>query len=187
MQARLAYAMDKFLREGRVPDMHEGNKKEPLMPLGHRWNGYGQIVIGASLEAACESPTHLSAAIAAFPAKSAYVLTYRPDKDKVFVVLRQGANRDDALEGAFLAHLWLSRLHDTVNAAGRKCMAALPADKKVRTCGADKEVVGAEALEYVRRHRQDLWRKFSRQAEHHGWQMHGTMLAIGDSRLLTSG
>ena len=35
--------MDKFLSEQRVPSVHDGNKSEPLMPLGKHWNGYGQV------------------------------------------------------------------------------------------------------------------------------------------------
>ena len=188
LQARLAYAMDRFLAEGRVPGVLEGNKREPLLPLGPRWSGYGQVVVGASLEAACETPAHLSAAIAAFPHTSPYVLTYRPDKDKVFVVLRDSADRDAALEGAFAAHLWLDEIHERVAPAERKCMTALPAESDVQrqSSGADVKVhvPGHDALGFVREHQAAMWALFAEQAHEQGWKLQGTMLAVGDTRLL---
>lgn len=175
--------MDKFLKENRVPSIHEGNKNEPLMPIGKRWNGYGQVVLGASLETACETPAHLSAAISAFPISSPFVLTYRPDKDKVFVVLRQTADKAAALEGAFLAHLWLCRIHETVGDKERRCMSALPLHMAGCCCEA-VDMAGQEALAYVQKRRKVLWHQFSEEAIGHGWNMKGTMLAIGDTRLL---
>ena len=177
LQARLAYAMDKFLAEGRVPSVHEGNKNEPLVPLGKRWAGYGQVVLGTSLEKACCSPTHLAAAIATFPPPSPYVMTYRPDKDKVYVVLREGAGEEDALEGAFLAHLWLDSVHRRVPDDLRRCMCSLPS-------GCKGGAAGDEALAAVRRARGESWREFRGLAIAEGWDLGGTMLAIGDTRLL---
>lgn len=177
--------MDKFLREQRVPGVADGNKNEPLMPLGKHWNGYGQVVLGASLEKACESPAHLSAAIAAFPANSPYVLTYRADKDKVFVVLRAGADKAQALEGAFLAHLWLSKIHESGEGRPRQLMHALPVHGAAAVAVAQGVAVpGARALDQVLRSRKEMWRDFSEQAVDLGWNMPGTMLAIGDTRLL---
>ena len=142
-------------------------------------------MLGASLEKACESPAHLSAAIAAFPASSPYVLTYRPDKDKVFVVLRTTADKAAALEGAFLAHLWLHRIHASVGDKQRRRMHGLPLHGASATAAAGGAAVpGAGALEAVLRQRKGLWRQFSEQASGRGWNMKGTMLAIGDTRLL---
>jgi hypothetical protein len=169
--------MDVFLKEGRVPSVLEGNKKEPLVPVGRAWNGYGQVKLGASLEAACESPAHLAAAVKAFPEPRPYVLTYRPDKDKVYVVLRVSADKAAALEGAFLAHLWLERIHATVPEKCRRHLSALPSPCS-GTVDAD------EALAYAHAHRGDLWHDFRRQAVAQGWNLGGTMLAIGDTRLL---
>jgi hypothetical protein len=181
--------MDVFLREGRVPGVHEGNQREPLVPLGRRWNGYGQVAVGASLEAACESPAHLAAAIAAFPRNCPYIMTYRPDKDKVFVVLREGADRDDALDAAFVAHLWLHELQESLGATDRKCMVALPAEPRAHAKGeaaVAADPIGLESLPLVQSHGNAMWRVFSDQAVEQGWQLKGTMLAIGDSRLLSA-
>lgn len=180
MQARLAYAMDIWLKEGRVPSILEGNKREPLAPLGRRWNGYGQVILGASLETACESPAHLAAAVSAFPKCCPYVMTYRPDKDKVYVVLRAGADKAAALDGAFLAHLWLHEIHEATGGAARQCLVALPA------AAPPPLAAGCETLAEVQARGNAAWRAFSDQAGQQGWQLTGTMLAIGNSRLLSA-
>jgi hypothetical protein len=63
-----------------VPDIAEANHREPLLP----WAGYNQgaIVLGATVESACATPTDLAHASALF-AKERYVMTYRPDTKKV--------------------------------------------------------------------------------------------------------
>lgn len=182
--------MDKFLHHDRVPSVHEGNKREPLLPIGPRWNGYGQVVLGASLERACETPTHLAAMLAAFPRDSPYLLSYRPEKGQVFVVLREGATKDDALSGAFLAHLWLRRIQEGVSStAERKCMAPLPAaaqeseESDVLLARGVRKVLGAGSLAEARRTQRPLWRRFAAEAEEEGWCLKGTMLAIGDTRM----
>jgi hypothetical protein len=177
MQARLAYSMDIFLKEGRVPGVLEGNKNEPLVPIGKAWNGYGQVKLGASLEAACESPGHLSASVKAFPPSSPYLLTYRPDKDKVYVVLRESADEAAALEGAFVAHLWLERIHEAVPERCRRNLCALPS-----AGGASSEA--EDTLAYARAHWSELWHDFKHQAVSQGWKLGSTMLAIGDTRLI---
>jgi hypothetical protein len=183
VQARLAYATDTFFKSGHVPSVHEGNKREPLVPLGKYWAGYGQVKIGASVEAACESPAHLADALAAVPQNCPCVLTYRPDVDKVFVMLREKADRIAALDAAFLAHLWLHRIHEVSDDKRRRCMPALPCRAGQVThpdCG-DELLASLEWAQHQRGHK---WRSFCSQAEARGWKMDDAMLAIGDTRLL---
>jgi hypothetical protein len=73
-----------------VPDIAEANHREPLLP----WGGYNQgaIVLGATVESACATPTDLAHASALF-AKERYVMTYRPDTKKVGGVQREGRGR----------------------------------------------------------------------------------------------
>lgn len=181
--------MDKFLRHGRVPSVFEGNKREPLMPIGTRWNGYGQVVLGASLERACETPAHLSAMLDAFPAGSPYLLSYRPDRNKVYVVLREKATKDDALAGAFLAHLWLRRIQESVAEAERKCMVPLPAPRQrhvqrhAQSVSDSRKLAAADTLGEAKRTQCPLWKRFAAEAEEAGWCLKGTMLAIGDTRM----
>lgn len=169
--------MDIFLKEKRVPGIREGNIKEPLIPLGKRWNGYGQVVLGASVETACESPEHLAATISTFGAPSTYYLSYRPDKDKVYVMLKEGIEISAALEATVMAHSWLHRIHEVVPEAERACMAALPA-----TGGSDSDA--QRTLAYIRGKRRETWGEFRDSALTQGWNLKGSMLAMGDTRLL---
>jgi hypothetical protein len=168
--------MDMFLNERRVPDVFEGNKREPLMPIGKRWNSYGQVVLGASVETACESPEHLSATVAAFGSSSPYYLTYRPEKDKVYVMLKDGVDKSVALEAAVLAHAWLHRIHEVEPEATRNGIPALP--------DAGHASLVQQSLAYVRARRRETWTEFKDAALTQGWNMKGTMLAMGDTRLL---
>lgn len=181
MQARLAYSMDMFLKEGRVPSVAEGNKSEPLIPLGKHWNGYGQVVLGASVEVACEDPEHLLESLGAFGSSSPYYLTYRPELDKVFVMLREGVDNVVALEAAFLAHLWLHRIHELAPLhMNRKCIPALPC--RQGSCSWNQEL--QHSLAHVKAHRRESWGQFRDEATAHGWKIKSTMLAIGNTRLL---
>jgi hypothetical protein len=171
--------MDVFLKEHRVPGITEGNRNEPLMPLGKRWNGYGQVVLGASVESACESPEHLNATISTFGASSPYYLTYRPDKDKVYVMLKDGVETSAALEATVMAHSWLNRIHEVVPEAERACMPALPA-----TGVGDSHSQAHKALAHIRGKRRETWGEFRDAALAQGWNLKGSMLAMGDTRLL---
>lgn len=177
VQARLAYSMDIFLKEKRVPGIREGNRKEPLVPLGKSWNGYGQVVLGASVETACESPEHLADTLSTFGASSPYYLSYRPDKDKVYVMLKEGVETSVALEATVMAHSWLHRIHEVVPEAERACIAALPA-----TGGSQGSV--HQTLAHVRGKRRETWGEFRDAALGQGWNLKGSMLAMGDTRLL---
>lgn len=177
VQARLAYAMDVFFKQKRVPSIREGNRKEPLIPLGKHWNGYGQVILGASIEAACESPEHLEAIISTFGASSPYFLSYRPDRDKVYVMLREGVETSTALEATVLAHSWLYRIHETLPESERSSMAALPAT------GGNSSITH-RTLAHVRGRRKDTWVEFRDAALGQGWNLKGSMLAMGDTRLL---
>ncbi|KAG2430432.1 hypothetical protein HXX76_009956 [Chlamydomonas incerta] len=103
-RARLAYAARQYLTGGQVPGVAEANHNEPLLPWG-RYN-QGRLVLGASVEAACARPGDLLTAAAAFR-DGRYLVTYRPDTKKAYVLLRDGATNMDCLQASFFGHVFL--------------------------------------------------------------------------------
>ncbi|GFR40042.1 hypothetical protein Agub_g580 [Astrephomene gubernaculifera] len=108
-RARLAYATRRYLTDGCVPGVAEANQQEPLLP----WGRYNQrrLVLGASVEAACAGPADLSYAAGLFRQGSyGYMVTYRPDTRKAYVLLREGATSWDCLQASFFGHVFLHLL-----------------------------------------------------------------------------
>ncbi|MEW5299951.1 MAG: hypothetical protein WDW36_002919 [Sanguina aurantia] len=112
-RARLAYSTRHFLSSGVVPGIEEANTNEPLLP----WGSYnqGRVVLGATVQEACKGPQELKDALAQYGDRQ-YMLTYRPEVDKVFVLLREGAKTEDILKAAFSANVFL-HLRDNLQLA----------------------------------------------------------------------
>ncbi|GIL46240.1 hypothetical protein Vafri_3268 [Volvox africanus] len=134
-RARLAYSARCYLTDGSVPSVAEANRNEPLLPWG-RYN-QGRLVLGASVEAACAGPSDLGYAASRFPESSyRYLVTYRPDTKKAYVLLRDGATSMDCLQASFFGHVFLHLLD-----GGGLCAAALP-----HTAGTHRDAVSPARL-----------------------------------------
>ncbi|GIL71507.1 hypothetical protein Vretimale_2630 [Volvox reticuliferus] len=124
-RARLAYSARCYLTDGRVPSVAEANHNEPLLPWG-RYN-QGRLVLGASVEAACAGPSDLGYAASRFPESSyRYLVTYRPDTKKAYILLRDGATSIDCLQASFFGHVFLHLLD------GGLCEASLPQTARIQ-------------------------------------------------------
>ena len=92
-------------------------------------------------------------------------------------MLKEGVETSVALEATVMAHSWLHRIHEVVPEAERACIAALPA-----TGGSQGSV--HQTLAHVRGKRRETWGEFRDAALGQGWNLKGSMLAMGDTRLL---
>eukprot|EP00889_Picochlorum_renovo_P007361 jgi/Picre1/34391/NNA_001861.t1 len=103
-RARLSYATRKFFETGTPPGIEDGNTNEPLLP----WSdpSYSRVVLGATVKEACESPRCLEKASLKF-SKTDYILNYRSDTKKAYVMLRKKATSETSFRGTFAAQLFL--------------------------------------------------------------------------------
>ncbi len=86
----------------------------PTPPIQNR------ITLGSSVEQACSSPEDLRFAAELWHGERA-LLTYRPDTQKLHIMLREGSTSPDCLRAAFAAHIFLYILD------GKDMHGALPA------------------------------------------------------------
>lgn len=141
------------------------------------------MVLGAKVEEACRSASDLLAAAPAFRGER-YILTYRPDTKKVYVVLKQGAETVDCLKAAFACHTFLHLLD------GHPLPPRVAAPPHLLRAVKDAAAATASA-----QHGQwlltcswtvvdALYGDFTRQAAACGWQLKQTMLNPRETRLL---
>ena len=210
-RARLSYAARRYLITGELPGPAEANEKEPLLPWSDPTSG--RIVLGATVEEACRSPSELKAALDAFKGKP-YALTYRPETKKVYVLLRQGApTTEAALQGALIAHCVIH----LVNVAEGKCADALKTSvgrnggavgklrrhaQSLRSTDKNKNSSskgigngigpiitpsvsdnGASAIGYVSSNGSELCSQFEDHARSGGWRLPLTMLNPAETRV----
>lgn len=164
-RARLSYATNKFFTTGLAPSIEEGNTREPLLP----WSDpcYSRVVLGASVEEACTSPEAFEQLSSLF-SKSDYILSYRADTKKVYVMLKKKANAETIFRGAFTAQLYLYILNGG-HLGSRK-----------KQYSVDKY---SDPLQFVSRHGDAVFKEFENEVLSRGWRTKLTMLNTSDSRI----
>ncbi|EFJ49504.1 hypothetical protein VOLCADRAFT_80645 [Volvox carteri f. nagariensis] len=169
-RARLAYATQRYLSDGFIPGVAEANHNEPLLPWGR--HNQNRLVLGASVESACAGPSELAHAVQRFPEPEyRYLVTYRPDTKKAYVLLREGATSMDCLQASFFGHVFLHLLDGAALSHAPLQLTAAA----TTTMGA---IAKSSAVVSV------LYPDFISQAERNGWKLQQTMLNPKENRLL---
>jgi hypothetical protein len=182
-RARLSYATRRYFESGAPPDIEEANTHEPLLP----WSDpcYSRVVLGASVKEACETPATFEESMQKF-SKTDYLLSYRRDTKKVYVMLRKRATAESSFKGAFAAQLYLhilkgSSLHlDSQFPINRKIMRDFAVVNRKRD---HADEFYQDVMSFVSRHGETIFHDFERQVIAHGWKTKLTMLNTNDSRI----
>lgn len=188
---------------GAMPGIPEANHNEPLLPWGA--HNQGRIVLGASMEQACASPSDVRFVLQHGSKDSKYILAYRTDHKKVYILLKQGAQSTDCLKANFAAHLflYLHDKHQLHSSWAGKAGAASPAGPQpaagsgsgsstggssAAASGSSKVKEDPEAWKVTLQRSLQLsdavYPEFVRQAEKHGWKLQQTMLNPKETRLV---
>lgn len=175
--ARLGYCSERFFDTGQVPDVSESNKKEPLLLYGG--HNRSRIVLGATVSQACLHSKDLYAASELFKAQR-FLLSYRRDTRKVFIMLKEGAQASDTLKASLSAHLLLKLMDGQPTPF-------LQQPKSGFSAPAPTHDDYLSCLKFVASSVDNLFAEFSAQAVKRGWELTNTMLNPKDSRLLQVG
>ena len=161
------------------------------MPSSHM---QGRVVLGARVEDACQGPAEYSEALESFSSQP-FAITYRPETQRAYVLLKEGASGSDSLCGAFHAHVLLHMM-DAVDGKGALPIAeALP---KTLVNGQQAAALLPSPLTALKEiddtHRvlmqvsasrgNQLYTSFLEQAADLGWQLENTMLNPQEARLM---
>lgn len=186
-RARLSYATSKYFTTGHSPSIEEGNAREPLLP----WSDpcYSSVVLGASVEEACDSPEAFEHAISMF-SKSDYVLSYRSDTRKMYVMLKKRATPETSFRGAFVAQLYLhilngGDLHFNPQTRWKKHFIEIQKKRAPILLGSspNKDAFCADVMLFVSKHGETIFKEFENQVISRGWRTKLTMLNTHDTRL----
>jgi len=196
-RARMSYAARKMLSTGLLPGPKECNAHEALLPwsdpIGRR------VVLGAAVDAACAGPYDLVASLRRFPNRK-YALTYRPETQKVYVMLRQGADTEAVLRSVLDAHCVLHLMEESnevklsVGSVGkverhRGAIGRLQRQAQgLLEAGAPSKAPNINnyhlrALDYVAAQGHDIFKEFKKQAQDCGWNLSLTSLNPLETRL----
>eukprot|EP01025_Chloroclados_australasicus_P059954 TRINITY_DN7628_c0_g1_i10.p2 TRINITY_DN7628_c0_g1~~TRINITY_DN7628_c0_g1_i10.p2 ORF type:complete len:471 (+),score=68.99 TRINITY_DN7628_c0_g1_i10:186-1598(+) len=153
-RARLAYAADKYIKEGYLPDVAEANHREPLLPI----NDYNasKIKLGVSLADACKTPQQVKDCFSLFKGEP-FAISYHEDKKQISIILRESASNYDLLRASFYSHVILNQALAPQN--GEKLSDWLQQSK-------------------------NLWPKFEVAAKETGWNLSLTTLNPDSNRVV---
>ena len=167
----------------------------------------GRIILGARVEDACQGPAEYSDALESFSSQP-FALTYRPETQRAYVLLKEGACTSDALCGAFHAHVLLHMMDAVDDKAALPIAAVLPSPpldsrksnapleplegsrnspvplKQPLTALRDVDDVQTILMQVTAAKGQQLYDSFVQQAADLGWQLQNTMLNPKEARLL---
>lgn len=141
------------------------------------------MVLGATVEQACCSPSDLTAAAPMFR-HDKYILLYRPDSRKMYVLLKQGAETKDCLKAAFACHTLLhlmdgGTLPPNCGASQHLLTAAKDAAAATSTTQQSQALLQSSWMVV-----EALYSDFMKKAALQGWQLKQTMLNPRETRLL---
>ena len=94
----------------------------------------GRVVLGARVEDACRGPAEYADALRMLGDRP-FALTYRPETQRAYVMLKEGASGTDALCGAFHAHVLLHIMDAMVEKAALPVLEVLPKSEPVMPPG----------------------------------------------------
>lgn len=154
----------------------------------------GRVVLGARVEDACPGPSQYATALETF-GDAAFALTYRPESNKAYVLLKQGATVQDTLCAAFHAHVLLHMLDASSGKPALPALQLLP--QSAPGLGSESLTSALTPLKDIddphnhllhatatKGHK--LYQDFTGQASILGWNLDNTMLNPKESRLVVS-
>ena len=153
----------------------------------------GRVVLGARVEDACRGPAEYADALHLFGDRP-FALTYRPETQRAYVMLKEGASSIDALCGAFHAHVLLHMMDAVEEKAELPILEVLPKSEpgmqqgnlqgNILTALRDLEDPQGVLLNMTAGKGHQLYSTFLEQAESIGWQIDNTMLNPKEARLV---
>ncbi|XAR56247.1 hypothetical protein NMG60_11036651 [Bertholletia excelsa] len=175
-RARLRVAIDSFLKTGRVPTLHEGNRMESI--INFPWLKDRPIILGPRFKDAFQDPkTYL--AIKPIFEDERYLVTYNPSKGKIYALLKDQANSDDILKATFHAHVLLHFI--------RSSNQDQPPSRKQREIDNSMSVISVADFESHINESYKLvsaiYGPFKSKATEQGWVMSESLLNPGRARL----
>ncbi|KAE9445413.1 hypothetical protein C3L33_22689, partial [Rhododendron williamsianum] len=172
-RARLAVAIDSFLKTGRVPTLQEGNMMESI--FNFPWSKERPVVLGSRFKDAFQDPYSYLGIEPIFE-KERYVVTYNSSKGNIYALLKDQAKSDDILKAAFHAHVLLHILRSSP-----QCRSLPSKHEEVDQIMpfTDLEAHIAESYKMV----SALYGPFKSKATEQGWVMSESLLNPGRARL----
>ena len=154
----------------------------------------GRVVLGASVEDACQGPAEYTEALDTFTSHP-FALTYRPETQRAYVLLKQGASGTDALCGAFHAHVLLHMIDAIDDKPALPITEVLPKMRPATIESVSPLSSPLTALREIDDHHRVLlnvtaskasmlYSTFVDQAAELGWQLQNTMLNPKEARLI---
>ena len=154
----------------------------------------GRVVLGARVEDACQGPAEYTEALDTFTSHP-FALTYRPETQRAYVLLKQGASGTDALCGAFHAHVLLHMIDAVDDKPALPITEVLPKMQPTITESVSPLSSPLTALREFEDHHHVLlkvtaskasmlYSTFVDQAAELGWQLQNTMLNPKEARLI---
>ena len=154
----------------------------------------GRVVLGARVEDACQGPSDYATALDTF-ANEPYAITYRPETNRAYVLLKQGASVQDTLCGAFSAHVLLHMLDAVQGKPSLPALQLLPQTEPGTRTGIVSNALTAlqhvddphsVLLNVTAAKGYKLYQEFVHQASDLGWNLGNTMLNPKEPRLIPS-
>ncbi|GMH24449.1 hypothetical protein Nepgr_026292 [Nepenthes gracilis] len=175
-RARFTVAVETFIKTGQVPSLEEGNMKETI--LSFPWLKDRPVVLGPRFKDAFQEPAPYFSLEPLFE-KEKYVVTYNPEKGKVYALLKDQAKSDDILKAAFHGHLLLHLIRSANN---NRCHPGKhyendSSDSMDTSVGAQAQVVKSCKMVST------AYGLFKSKAAEQGWVMSESLLNPGRARL----
>lgn len=172
-RARLAVAIDSFLKTGRVPTLQEGNMMESI--FNFPWSKERPVVLGSRFKDAFQDPNSYLGIEPIFE-KEKYIVTYNPSKGNIYALLKDQAKSDDILKAAFHAHVLLHILRSPHQS---RSLPRKPGDDQIVPSITDLEAHIADSYKMA----STLYGPFKHKATEQGWVMSESLLNPGRARL----
>ncbi|KAL9251925.1 root UVB sensitive 6-like protein [Drosera capensis] len=174
---RFTVAVDSFLKTGCVPSLVEGNMKEQVFCLP--WLKDKPVIIGSSFKDAFQVPAQYLAQEPLFE-KERYMVTYNPEKHKVYALLKNEAKPDDIIKAAFHGYVLLNCISSAIkNQPYRGEDAKDQLDSTATSLDVEAHV--HESCKLVSK----TYGLFKSQAADQGWVMSESLLNPGRARMIS--
>lgn len=158
-RARFGVVVQSFLETGQVPSIEDANRRESVITLP--WQEK-PLELGSRVGQAFSNPREFIRTQEQFQ-KENYLVTYRPNKKRAYVVIKESASSDDVVRATFQAHVMLHMLRGLEGTITNSNVEDAVAESTKRTY--------------------DLYDSFKEEAKSKGWMMGETLLNPGDSRV----
>ncbi|KAL9246097.1 hypothetical protein vseg_019675 [Gypsophila vaccaria] len=175
-RARFSVAMESFLNTGQVPSLKEGNIKEKVFTFP--WMEDKPVVLGSRFKDAFQDPG-LYIALEPLFERERYIVTYNPEKNKVYALLKDQAKSDDILKAAFHGHVLLHSIRSSLKKHAVSGKHNKYVNLETVPTFSDIEGVVAESCKTV----STTYGLFKYKATEQGWMMSESLLNPGRARL----